>query len=392
MNNTLYKQIILEHQFLRPTYHKNHTVENIIKKLSYIQIDSLNIVNRAHHHTLWNRVDGYEIGELNKLVEQKKIFEYWFHAASYLPMSDYKFALLNMNAVKNGKSRYYQNVEQKDIMYVLDKIKSEGALKARDFKSTNKEKGTWWNFKPHKNALEKLFIQGDIMACRRDGIEKVFDLKARVLPNDMDAKEPTLDEYAEYLIEATLKAHGVASLKQILHLRTNAPLKKEVQIILKQKIYEGNIEKHTLNNNVLFCFKGTLEVSNDKRDDYLKILSPFDNAVIHREKLKDIFTFDYKIECYTPKEKRVFGYFSLPILFNDSFVARVDCKAFRDEAVLEIIHLHFEKNMANIDVFSELFEKEIKRYALFNKCNEVRLKAVSPKKYFQIIKSKLNEV
>ncbi len=392
MDNTLFKKVILEHQFLRPTYQKNHTVEKVIKKLSYIQIDSLNIVNRAHHHTLWNRVDGYEIGELNKLVEHKKIFEYWFHAASYLPMSDYKFALVSMNAVKNGKSRYYQNVEQKDIMYVLDKIKSEGALKARDFKSTNKEKGTWWNFKPYKNALEKLFMQGDIMACRRDGIEKVFDLKARVLPHDMDAKEPTLHEYAEYLIEAILKAHGVASLKQILHLRTNAPLKKEVKIILKQKIYEGNIEKHTLNNNEFFCFKGTLEVSSDKRDDYLKILSPFDNAVIHREKLKDIFTFDYKIECYTPKEKRVFGYFSLPILFNDSFVARVDCKAFRDEEVLEIIHLHFEENMADIDVFSELFVKEIMQYALFNRCDEVRLKAVSPKKYFQLIESKLNEV
>jgi len=392
MNNTLYKQIILEHQLLRPISQKKYTVEDVIKKLSYIQIDSLNIVNRAHHHTLWNRVDGYEIGELNKLVEHKKIFEYWFHAASYLPMSDYRFALVNMNAVKNGKSRYYQNVEQKDIVYVLDKIKAEGALKARDFKSTNKEKRTWWNFKPYKNALEKLFMQGDLMACRRDGIEKLFDLKSRVLPNDMDVKEPTLHEYAEYLIDATLKAHGVASLKQILHLKTNAPLKKEMQIILKQKLHEGTIEEHALNDNVLFCFKGTLEVASDKRDDYLKILSPFDNAVIHREKLKDIFTFDYKIECYTPKEKRVFGYFSLPILFNDSFVARADCKAFRDEEVLEIIHLHFEKSMTDIVVFSKLFAKEIKQYAMFNRCNEVRLKEVSPKQYFQTIETKLKEV
>ena len=85
--------------------------------------------------------------------------------------------------------------------------------------------------------------------------------------------------------------------------------------------------------------------------DYLKILSPFDNAVIHREKLKAVFGFDYKIECYTPKEKRVFGYFSLPILFNDVLVARVDCKAHRKEGILEIIHLHCQ--------YFKLIEKEL---------------------------------
>ena len=124
--------------------------------------------------------------------------------------------------------------------------------------------------------------------------------------------------------------------------------------------------------------------------DYLKILSPFDNAVIHRDKLKDIFGFDYKIECYTPKEKRLFGYFTLPILFNDVFVARVDCKVFRKESILEIIHLHLEESMVDIEVFSHLFAKEMARYASFNNCSEIVLRDVSPKKYFKYIESDLD--
>ncbi len=388
-NQNLYRKTILDHQCLRPNSNSRR-VEDVINKLFYIQIDSLNIVNQAHHHTLWNRVDSYDVAELNKLVQEKKIFEYWFHAASYLPMHDYKFALVQMNAIRADKKHYSKNVENKDILYVLDKITNEGALKARDFKSKVKQKGSWWKFKPYKNALEMLFLQGDLMATRRDGIEKVYDLKSRILPDDVKIKEATLNEYALYLIESTLKAHGVTSLKQILHLRNKPILKKEVQKILKEKVQNGSIERHCFNNeHELFCFSGTLDIEINHRADYLKIISPFDNAVIHREKLKNIFDFDYKIECYLPKEKRLYGYFSLPILFNDSFVARVDCKAFRETDTLEIIHLHFEESVIDMDIFAFLFAKEIRHYALFNKCSEIILKEVSPKKYFGYIEKNI---
>ena len=388
MDNNLYTKVILEQQLLRPRKTSNRSTQNVIQKLAYIQIDSLNIVNRAHHHTLWNRVDNYRLDDLNTLTLEKKIFEYWFHAASYLPIEDYKYALVKMNAIKNDPKYYvHKNVEKKDVLYVLEKIKAEGALKARDFKSNAKDKGTWWNWKPYKNALEKLFMQGDLMAYKRDGIEKVYDLKSRVLPDGLETKEATSSEYAYYLIETALKAHGVATLSQMLYLRGNASLKKEVQKVLEQKVLQGSIEKHGVDNkNALYCFENTLESAALSVPDYLKILSPFDNAVIHRDKLKDIFGFDYKIECYMPKDKRLFGYFCLPILFNDAFVARVDCKAFRKEGVLEIIHLHIEESMVDIELFSHLFAKEMARYASFNNCSEIVLKEVSPKKYFNNIK------
>ena len=390
MDKELYKKIILEHQLLRPKQINNYTSEDVIKKLAYVQIDSLNIVNRAHHHTLWNRVDTYNLDSLNTLVKEKKIFEYWSHAASYLPMDDYKYALVQMNALKHGKNPYVKDANPKDVSYVLDKIKNEGALKARDFKSTSKDAGSWWNWKPYKNALEKLFMEGDLMTSMRDGMEKVYDLKSRVLADSVDTTESTLHEYASYLIDSTMKSHGVATLEQIVHLRGKAHVKKEVQNILTEKVYSGSMEKHILyEKHALFCTKGTLDAVQEDTQDYLKILSPFDNAVIHRAKLKDVFNFDYKIECYTPKEKRVYGYFCLPILFNDAFVARVDCKAHRKEGILEVIHLHFEEVIVDMDVFTLLFSKEIKRYALFHGCHKIVLKDVSPSRYLDIIKSEL---
>ncbi len=390
MDKELYRKIILEHQLLRPKGINKNTTQNVIQKLTYVQIDSLNIVNRAHHHTLWNRVDAYNPDSLNTLVKEKKIFEYWSHAASYLPMDDYKYALVQMSALKHGKNPYVKDADAKDVSYVLDKIKNEGALKARDFKSTSKDEGSWWNWKPYKNALEKLFMEGDLMASRRDGMEKVYDLKSRVLADSVDTTEATLHEYASYLIDSTLKSHGVATLEQIVHLRGKAHVKKKLQNILKEKVHNGSMEKHILNEkHALFCLKGTLDVVPVDTQDYLKILSPFDNAVIHRAKLKDVFAFDYKIECYTPKEKRVYGYFCLPILFNDAFVARVDCKAHRKEGILEVIHLHFQEVIVDMDVFALLFSKEIKRYALFNGCHKIVLKDVSPRKYFKSIERNL---
>jgi len=390
MDKELYRKVILEHQLLRPKDISNNTTEDVIKKLTYIQIDSLNIVNRAHHHTLWNRVDRYNLDSLNALIKEKKIFEYWSHAASYLPMDDYKYALVQMNALKHEKNPYVKDANPKDVSYVLDKIKNEGALKARDFKSTSKDEGSWWNWKPYKNALEKLFMEGNLMASRRDGMEKVYDLKSRVLADGVETTEATLNEYASYLIDSTMKSHGVATLEQIVHLRGKAHIKKEVQNILIEKVHSGSIEKHILNEkHALFCVKGMLDVVTVDTQDYLKILSPFDNAVIHRGKLKNIFDFDYKIECYTPKDKRVYGYFCLPILFNDAFVARVDCKAHRKEGILEVIHLHFEEVIVDMDIFALLFSQEMKKYALFNACHRIDLKLVSPSKYLDTIKKEL---
>ena len=127
-------------------------VLNVLEQLGYLQIDTLSVVERAHHHTLWTRVPDYKPEHLDELVKERKVFEYWFHAASYLPMKDFRFVLPQMLEVKLSKTHYY-NAEPRIMQYVMDKIRTEGSKKARDFKSESKKTGSWWNWKPTKIAV-----------------------------------------------------------------------------------------------------------------------------------------------------------------------------------------------------------------------------------------------
>lgn len=163
-----------------------------IEHLGYIQIDTLSVVERAHHHVLWSRVPNYETTHLNQLIREQHIFEYWYHAAAYLPMKDYRYALPRMTAIRNGESRYYTNVDHNLTNEILTRIKDDGPLVARDFDKGNKNSKSWWSSGPSRRALDKLFMQGDLMICARNGMENVYDLAERCLPNDIDLRIPTV--------------------------------------------------------------------------------------------------------------------------------------------------------------------------------------------------------
>ena len=167
-----------------------------IEHLGYVQIDTLSVVERAHHHVLWNRVPGYDPTHLNQLISEQHIFEYWYHAASYLPMRDYRYVLPHMTSIRNGENRYYTNVDEHLMNEILARVSAEGALRVRDLDKGNKGKGKWWNWGPSRRALDKLFMQGDLMVCGRNGMEKVYDLTERCLTAGIDLRVPTLSEYA----------------------------------------------------------------------------------------------------------------------------------------------------------------------------------------------------
>ena len=157
--------LTLESQGLTKPYPFGKGKDAVLKALEhlgYLQIDTLSIVERAHHHTLWTRIPDYTTEYLDELVDERKLFEYWFHAASYLPMKDFRFALPQMLEVKQSKTHYY-NADPKVMKYVLDTIRGEGPKKARDFENETKKAGSWWSWKPTKVALERLFLQGDLM-------------------------------------------------------------------------------------------------------------------------------------------------------------------------------------------------------------------------------------
>ena len=339
-----------------------------IEHLGYVQIDTLSVVERAHHHVLWNRVPGYDPAHLNQLISEQHIFEYWYHAASYLPMRDYRYALPHMTSIRSGENRYYINVDQHLMNEILARVSAEGALRVRDFDKGIKGNGKWWNWGPGRRALDKLFMQGDLMVCERNGMEKVYDLTERCLPEGIDLSVPTLREYAVYLFDTTLRAHGVFTWKQLLHLKTGKPLRDAMREVLDERI-EAGVVRALGNADAPTAYVDTKALKQAPTiDGALKVLSPFDNVVIHRDRLSTLFGFDYRIECYVSAPKRVFGYFCLPILYGDKFVGRIDCKAHRADQRFEVLSLNLEDDTLDRDQFFPALSDELQRLADFNKC------------------------
>lgn len=323
-------------------------VRRAIETLGYVQIDTISVVNRAHDHVLRSRVPGYQPDMLARLLADGSVFEYWAHAAAYLPMADYRFARPHMNAMRNGSARWIRCRDQRLMARVLDRVRAEGPLQARDFEApAGRGSAGWWDWKPAKHALEQLFMQGDLMVLRRDGFQKVYDLAERVLPGSVVTAEPDLDQWAAHLVERHVAAHGFASARACAYQRFTPGLQDAVARHLAELDRQGRLValdpgQTGMARERLYADPRGLEGRAPPAPSRVLCLSPFDNAVILRDRAKRLFGFDYQLECYVPEGKRRFGYFCLPLLYRDRFVGRADCKAHRGDGRLEVRSLHLE--------------------------------------------------
>lgn len=357
-----------------------------IEHLGYVQIDTISVVQRAHHHTLWSRNPRYNNSHLDVLVQQGKVFEYWSHAASYLPICDYRFYLPDMMAIAKGRKRWY-DCEPKLKRQVFKRIVDEGALPARDFKSQETRKLAVWERKPAKYALEQLFMEGKLMIAKRQGFQKVYDLTSRVLPETVDTTIPSISEWCRFLIRKYLAANGLGQASEISYLRKG--VKEYVQLELDNMLEQGELIRLNINDEHYYVFPQTLELlSKPLSRTQLKILSPFDNFVIQRKRLSQLFGFDYQIECYVPKEKRKYGYFCLPIVWQAALAARMDCKAERKTGSLIIQNLFLEPTVKQLDEFSNALAKTLRNFMLFNGCQQLIVNAVSDKSVKQSLMAK----
>ncbi|RKG40881.1 winged helix-turn-helix domain-containing protein [Acinetobacter rongchengensis] len=368
----LLRRLALHHQGLMtsPSFGNGLSATlQCIEHLGYVQVDTISVVERAHHHILWSRVVDYEQNHLNLLIQQKKIFEYWYHAASYLPIQDYRYALPRMAKVRDGQHQYFSSGDQRLMNEILVQAKAEGKIRLRDIGNENKTNtGGWWNSSLARRSIEQLFMQGDLMISERIGMEKIYSPTESCLPNGLDLSMPTLDEYALYLFNTTLRAHGVFTLKQLLHLKTGKDIRDAMHRVLNHHLEEGVITslKDIDGQNYYVNSHSLNQILTP--ESKVKILSPFDNLVIHRDRLNALFKFDYRIECYVPATKRIYGYFCLPILYADQLVGRIDCKAHRSKKVFEILSLHLENNIVDQAHFFDQLKIEIHKFAKFNQC------------------------
>ena len=356
-----------------------------LQRLGYVQIDTISVVARAHHHTFWSRVGGYRDEIANRLLQRREAFEYWHHAAALLPMAHYRFALPAMRAYARGERGEHGGPRCRDaklLRQVLHQVRAEGPLRARDFEQTLGEPGGWWNWKPAKRALEQLFMQGDIMCVGRDGFEKRYDIAERVLPPDAALGEPALQEQAAHLIDTALAAHGVAAARSFAFGRHSPALRHEVKAALAERVRTGTLAVAAWpDGGACYAAPATLALRPRRPAAAVRILSPFDNCVIQRERALALFRFNYLLECYVPEAKRKWGYFCLPILFRDAFAGRMDCKAQRDAKRFDIRHLHVEADLA--DDFDAAFGAAVWDYARYLGCEAVTLARVSPRRWQQ---------
>jgi len=355
-----------------------------INHIGYVQIDTVSVVERAHHHVLHSRVPGFKPDMLNKMLLNGDIFEYWSHAAAFLPMADFRFSLPYKHAIKGGQTHWYKNPDKKLMGELVARIKSDGPLRSRDLEDSTKKRGGWWDLKPAKKALEQLYMQGDLMVSDRTGFQKSYDLAERVLPPNVNTTMPTMEEFATHLLDQQLRCHGLVSRKGLTYLRRNGQLRKAVKALVDERLAQGSLEQVQLSSGEVYLLPaGTFEQPLPRTNKRLLILSPFDNSVIQRERLKALFQYDYQIECYVPAPKRQFGYFCLPLLYCGEFIGRMDCKAHRKDNHLEIKSLYLEAHNFDDDLVIAAFVDAIAQFRHFQNCDTVSLTKASPKQLTQ---------
>ncbi|MDO6764296.1 winged helix-turn-helix domain-containing protein [Agarivorans sp. 1_MG-2023] len=368
------RKLVLHAQLLPPTAARGSAIDAslaAIEQLAYLQIDTISVIQRAHHHTLWNRNPRYQVEHLDRLVKDKKVFEYWSHAAAYLPMRDYRFSLPRKHAFASGQQKHWYNKNTQLMDAILKRISEEGPLMAKDFEHHGKKTGDWAS-KPAKQALECLFMQGDLMVPYRQNFHKVYQLTERVLPTTINTSVPCQEEHSRFLVTSYLRANGLGQASEMVYLLKNN--KKAVENTLNEMLNSGEVDRFNVNGHPYFALPASLPLlSKPLARSKLKILSPFDNLLIQRKRMQKLFDFDYLIECYVPKAKRQYGYFSLPILWDGRLVARMDCKAERSSQTLHIFNLVLEPWLKKLDAFSLALTTELAMFMRFNQCNALQL-------------------
>lgn len=312
-------------------------LEAWLQQSGHLQIDTISVVERAHHHVLWSRDHRYTPALLEELESRdRNIFEYWAHAAAYLPLEDYRYCLPRMRRIAASGHEWFPT-DDAVVDKVRQRIRDEGPLRSQDFESEGR-RGPWWDWKPAKAALEFLFMSGELMVASRPGFQKVYDLTERVLPSMVDTTYPSDAEMAAWYVERASRALGCFRRRDLAYQRKDGL--SGIPAELAERLADGRLLQLAVEGRSetdWYAAPQAVELAGSRQPDHkMHLLSPFDNLIIDRRRTVAIFGYDYTLECYVPAAKRRFGYFSLPLFYAGRPVGSIDCKADRKRAVLEL--------------------------------------------------------
>lgn len=368
-----------------PTPATKAAVRQIIRQMHVLQIDTIHVVARSPYLVLWSRLGDYAPRWLDELLAEGALFEYWSHAACFLPIEDYPlYHRYMLNGIRWNEKRWklWMDEHAELISDLLTHIRENGPVRAADFERSDGQQSGWWNWKDEKTALEGLWMRGDLMIARRHHFQRVYDLRERVLLNGYNSHPPSLGEVHETFVLNTVKALGVTKAAWVAdYFRI---YKKVAQQMIERLAQRGQLHTvqvegwdapgyyHPDQQEAVEAAAGG-EIPRSKTT----LLSPFDPLVWDRARALDLFGFDYKIEVYTPAPKRRYGYFTLPILYNNALIGRLDPKAHRKEGLFEVKALHLEPGVVVDDALVAELKAVLQACAAWHKTPQVVVRYAS---------------
>lgn len=359
----------------------------LIDRIGFVQLDSINTVERAHHMILWARRQGYRPEALKRLHERDRgVFEHWTHDASILPVHLHRYwhhTFARREARMRARwDKWFRPGYEGQLDSMLERIAAQGPVSSSDVgEGEERSSGGWWDWNPSKTALEWLWHTGKLAVTRRDGFQKVYDLAERVIPAQHYGPAPDEAEMVDWACNAALDRLGFADATELRgywgHV-TPAEVRDWVAGALKRGEIEAiEVQGATGAARRSFARPGVeaAALAAPEATGRLRILSPFDPALRDRDRAEFLFGFHYRIEVFVPEPKRVFGYYVFPLLEGDRLVGRIDVKAFRDAGALRVRAVWPEAGVRFGAGRVQRLEAELDRLARFAGCDRVEFGA-----------------
>jgi uncharacterized protein YcaQ len=372
-----------------PDHVDKDDVYDTVDSLGCLQIDTINVVERAHFLTLWTRLGQYDREHLDTLAYRDRLlFEHWAHSACYIPFKDYRYYIESMKVRGEEMRTRFSRRSKADpdlLDRVLNRIRKEGPLSSKDFEGP-KRKGGWWNWKPAKLALELLFGAGILLIDRRENFQRYYDLAENVLPTGVDTSEPSDEERARFFALKTMGCLGLVKpqeLRKYYHPWSikSSRTSRQLQGLLDGLVSEGEAVRHCVDGDgsPYYCLPGDSdrleELGSGFGFDEVRLFVYFDNMMWNRERIMELFGFEGRLEIYVPKDQRVYGYYHLPVLYGDRLVARVEPKMDRESNVLIIRGYWEEEGFEPTERYEDKLSRNIEEFARFNGADEVEWRA-----------------
>lgn len=368
-------------------------LRDCIARMGLLQIDTIHVVARSPYLVLFSRLGSYPQQWLDEALAQGDVFETWAHEACFAPMQDLvHHRIFNAEARQHWGLRGAQKMratQREALDRLLEHIRVRGPVKSADFERPQGAVSAWWGWKDEKRWLEALFATGELMVARRENFHRVYDLTERVAPpgalapNASPATAPAVAEVRQRFVEKSIAALGLTQARWVHDYYRSKPRLKDTDLqglvgqgVLTPVQVEGWSAPAYVHAQHAALLKKAL--AGKLQATHTTLLSPFDPLVWDRERALAMFDFDYRLECYTPQAKRVYGYFVLPILCQGALIGRLDAKAHRAEGVFEVRSLHAQASAPWTASQIEAVARALRACALWHATPRVRLGPSQP--------------